>query len=159
MTQAEKWKVLCMRNRILGIWKLGVGSSFCFFPFVFIAFQSENSIESEAKGPFEKCHFQISANSLSWLDKRGSNKTVARCRLQFPLLSPMETNTGQIERVIILRLHCLSWSSVYSIFIENGSRKSRGRCQTLSVSAVVVGRELKVLAFQTSCRNLCSFCF
>lgn len=110
---------------------------FTFFPFVFIAFQSENSIDSEAKGPFEKCHFQISANS--WIDKGGSNKTVARCRLQFPLLSLMETNTGQIERVIILRLRCLSWSSVYSIFIENGSRKSRGRCQTLSVSAVVVG--------------------
>ncbi|OBS67979.1 hypothetical protein A6R68_03480, partial [Neotoma lepida] len=46
----------------------------------------------------ERHNCQLAEEAPDKPTREGSNETVARCRLQFPLLFPVEINTGQIER-------------------------------------------------------------
>lgn len=133
---------------------------FTFFPIHFYCFPEWKLHRLRSQRAFWKSATFRFQPQPQLIDKGGSNKTVASCRLQFPLLFPVETNTGQIERAIIGGLLCLSWSSVSSIFIENRSRESRGDVSPCHFQLWLMAESwLQVLAFQTSYWNLCSFYF
>lgn len=116
--------------------------------------RGEEKKKKKKKQPY---HFRISVPDPDKPTRGGSKET--RCRLQLPLLFPVEINTGEIESDLFEGSTVFPLSRVSRIFMETRSRERRGDIRLDSFGWAPWQGAPSLSCSNKLRKNLCSFYF